>query len=179
MQSFRLLILLALAGLLSACFVSAKPLFSPADADMPLADGARLSSFSLNESGVRMAKSPSYITATRRDNGYVFKPDDDEALGAMFDDIGQGYFVGLTIEADPLKPPLYGLFHQVGESWFAYSPVCSDFEKLVKAHGKSLTDFHIQANGGDCQFTAYDDLKNALMFLAAYSQPETEYVVEK
>lgn len=179
MQSFRLLILFALAGLLSGCFVSARPLFAPADADMPLADGVRLSSFSLDESGARTTKLPSYITASRKDHGYIFKPDDDEPLGAMFDDIGQGYFVGLTIEDDPLKPPLYGLFHQVGRSWFAYSPVCSDFEKLAKTHGRSLTDFHIEASSGDCRFMAYNDLKNALMFLAAYSQPETEYVVEK
>ncbi|MFZ3034573.1 MAG: hypothetical protein WA138_11245 [Parvibaculum sp.] len=179
MLSVRSLILLAVAVLLSGCFVSTKPLFVPTDADMPLANGARLMSFSLDEKGARTTETPSHITATRKAHSYIFTPDDDEALGAMFDDIGQGYFVGLTIEDDPGNPPLYGLFHRIGDRWFAYSPVCSDFKKLAGTHGKSLADFHIATSGGDCQFTSYDDLKNALMFLAAYSHPETEYVIEE
>jgi len=179
MPSFRSLIMLALAALLSGCLVSTRPLFTPEEADMPLADGAHLTSYTLDKKGNRTAEASLHITVKREDHSYVFTPTDDEPLRATFDDIGQGYFVGLAIEDDPNKPPLYGLFHKVGESWFAYSPICSDFETLAKEHGKSLADFHINHDDGDCRFVSYDDLKSALMFLAAYSAPETEYVVEK
>ena len=179
MPSFRSLIMLALAALLSGCFVSAKPLFTPEEADMPLADDAHLTSYTLDKKGNRTAEAPLHIAVKREAHSYVFTPTDDEPLHATFDDIGQGYFVGRAVEDDPGKPPLYGLFHKIGESWFAYSPMCSDFETLAERHGKTLADFHIKRDQSDCQFVSYDDLKNALMFLAAYSTPETEYVVEK
>ena len=175
----RWLILLALAGLLSGCFVSAAPLFSPAEADMPLADGAKLTSYSLDQKGARNANAPSHATATREAHSYVFQPEDDEAFRAMFDDIGQGYFVGVLFDEDPRKLLLYGILHKIGKSWFAYSPVCSEFKKLVQTQGKSLDDFHIDARDSNCHFSTYDDLKSALLFISAYSLPTTEYVLEE
>jgi hypothetical protein len=181
MPFIRWIVLASAALALGGCFVSVMPLFGPDEADMPLADGAVITAYALDDKGVRTDKPPSHIAATRKKASYVFTPDDDEPFRAMFDDIGDGYMIGVILDMDVTKPPLYGLFHKVGDSWFGYAPVCADFRKLAAEHGKSLDDFRIDPsnNGSDCRFRKYDDLKSALMFLAAYSLPSTEYVLAK
>ncbi len=176
MSIMRWLILTSTTLLLSGCFISDKPLFSPADAEQPLADGTKLAAFALDSDGKRKEDGPQTVTLKHIENGYLVSPSDDEPFRVLFDDIGDRYFIGVASDEDPTKSPLYGLFHQTGTSWFAYLPVCSDFRDLAKAQGKSLKDFHIADAESDCRFTSYEDLKSALMFLAAHGKPSTEYV---
>jgi hypothetical protein len=168
--------LIAATALLAGCFMSVMPLFAPEDAEQPILDGAKFAVFPLDENGKRKESEPIIITASRKTHSYVFTPDNDKPFRAMFDDIGNGYFVGVALNMRATKSPIYGLFHQVGESWFAYAPVCSDFKKLTKAHHQTLAHFHIVETDNECRFKTYSDLKNALMFVAAYTLPKTEYV---
>tara|TARA_R110002074_G_scaffold175212_1_gene338452 strand:+ start:78 stop:596 length:519 start_codon:yes stop_codon:yes gene_type:complete len=172
------MILFGLTITLSGCFISGKPLFAPENAELPLADGTVLTAFALDEQGHRKDETPTRFVAKRKEHSYVFTPDGDAPLRAMFDDIGNDYFVAaeLGIEAD--VGPQYGLVHKVGESWFVYMVTCSSFEDLIEGH-KTLADFHITKSGSQCRFGAYDDVKNALMFLASRSKPTTEFVVIK
>lgn len=176
MSVMRWLILTSAVLLLSGCFISEKPLFSGKDAEQPLAEETKLAAFSLDNKGKRKKDGPQIVTLKRVEAGYLVTPVNDEPFSVLFDDIGDGYFVGLASEKDTAKPPLYGLFHKMGASWFAYLPVCSDFRDTAKANGKSLKDFHTEESGSDCRFNSYADLKAALIFLAAHSQPATEYV---
>jgi len=171
----------AFAVLLSGCFVSVMPLFSPDEADLPLIDGAKITAYALDEQGARKDQAPSHMVATRKTKSYVFTPDKDEPFRAMFDKLDDNFYVGVILDMGINKPPLYGLFHQVGNKWLGYSPVCADFQKLAQTKGKTLADFNIvhNPNGSDCQFRKYNDLKNALMFLAAYGKPDMEYMVGK
>ncbi len=169
------------AVLLSGCFVSVMPLFGPDEADLPLSDGAKVTGYKLDDQGNRKDQPPTHMIVTRKKVSYIFTPDKDEPFRAMFDRIHDNFYIGVILDIDINKPPLYGLFHQVGNHWHGYSPVCSDFQKLAATKGKSLADFNIvhNPNGSDCQFRKYDDLKNALMFLAAYGKPDMEYVLGK
>lgn len=170
-----------IAVLLSGCFVSVMPLFGPDEADLPIIDGAKITGYALDDQGKRKDQPPSHMVATRKKSSYVFTPDKDEPFRAMFDKLDDNFYVGVILDMGINKPPLYGLFHQVGDRWLGYSPVCADFQKLAMTKGKSLADFNIvhNPNGSDCQFRKYDDLKSALMFLAAYGKPDMEYVLKK
>ncbi|MGV8997788.1 MAG: hypothetical protein ACOH12_12650 [Parvibaculaceae bacterium] len=181
MSLARFLAPAAFAVLLSGCFVSVMPLFGPDQADMPLKNGAQITGYALNDKGEHKDQKPTHMVATLKTKSYVFTPDKDEPFRAMFDKLDDNFYVGVILDMQVNKPPLYGLFHQVGDKWFGYSPVCADFQKLAATKGKSLADFNIVANpnGSDCQFRKYDDLKSALMFLAAYGKPDTEYVLGK
>ncbi|MDO8290956.1 MAG: hypothetical protein Q7T44_17215 [Parvibaculum sp.] len=170
--------LASVAVLLSGCFVSVMPLFGPDDADYPLADGTKLRLYTLDEEGKRTHDKPSEASVKRLDVGYLFTPQDDKPFRAMFDDMRQGDFVGVAMPDGITGNPMYGLFRQKGKSWFAYAPVCSDFNDVAKAHGKKLSDFHIEKTDSDCRFKTYSDLKYALLFLAEYTPPSSEYVVE-
>lgn len=170
--------LASVAVLLSGCFVSVMPLFGPADADYPLADGTKLKLYTLDENGKRTHDKANEAIVKRLEIGYLISPQDDKPFRALFDDIGQGDFVGVSMKDGITGTPLYGLFRKKGESWFGYAPVCSDFEDVAKAHGKKLSDFHIEAADGECRFREYSDLKYALLFLAEYTKPSSEYVVE-
>ena len=178
MAMLRWLILISASLLLSGCFISETLLFSPADADLPLADGTVLITYALDDAGKRKDEPPSRLVVERKEQSYIFKPDGDGPFRAIFDDMGNGYFVAAELDVASDTGPQYGLVHQVGESWFAYTVTCSDFEALIKKQ-KKLADFHIKKSGSQCRFTSYDDVKNALMFIADNTKPNMELIAEK
>ncbi len=178
MSYMRLLIVVAAAGLLSACFVSKTPLFTPADADYPIADGARFTVWKIDPLGKRIDDAPDHLTVTRDGADYVYTLRDEKPVKGLMDDIGNGFYIALSRDMTKPGETSYALFHNTGTKWLRYAPVCSDFARLAAEHGKSRADFHIEPSGNNCAFKTYADLKAAMMFEARYGTPNAEYVAE-
>jgi len=147
----------ALSLLLASCFVSAKPLIREADADYPIADGARFSEQILKADGTYENETPQEITITRAGAYYLYTVKGEE----------------------PMKGLLYALYQKRGDKWLRHGMLCSDFEKLIVAQGKTLGDFGIIKKDSDCSFSAYANLKRALAFEAEHGRPDAEYTPVK
>jgi len=179
MPGCRLALVAAACLMLAGCFVSKTPLFGPAGADYPIADGARFAVYRLDDNGRRWAnEAPRHATVTRKGADYLYTLNGNDPVAGLMDDIGNGDYIGLA--RDPSKPGevMYGLFRKHGEGWLRYSPNCSDFARAAAKHGQSRETFHITPSGNDCAFSSYDDLKKAMTALTEYAAPDVEYVKE-
>lgn len=178
MPAYRLALVAAVCLALAGCFISKTPLFGPADADYPIADGARFMAYKLDDGGRRTADAPRHVVVTRKGSDYLYTIDGEDPVAGLLDDIGNGDFIGLA--RDPTKPGevMYGLFRKHGEGWLRYSPNCSDFARAAAKHGQSRETFNITPSGNDCAFASYADLKRAMTALVQYAAPDVEYVKE-
>ena len=162
----------ALSLMLASCFVSATPLFTAKDADYPIANGERFRMQTLKPDGNPENAEPTYVTITRDGADYIYTEKGEEPLKGMLDDLGNGAYAAITQGETGL---LYAVFEKVGNNWLRHGLVCSDFEKVILAEGKTLTDFGITKKDSDCSFSNYDDLKRALVFEIAHGYPDVEY----
>jgi hypothetical protein len=178
MSAARWLTLLGACALLSACFISKTPPIAPADADYPITDGTRFAVWKLDPGGKRLEGEPGHLTVTRDGADYVYALRDEEPVKGLMDDVGNGFYIALGRDVTKPGHAVYALFHKTGDKWLRYAPNCSDFARMAAAHGKSRADFHIEANGNDCEFSSYADLKAAMALEAEYATPNAEYVAE-
>ena len=174
----RLAAALAACLLLAGCFISKTPLFGPAEADYPIASGARFAVYKLDGNGNRLSDAPRHVTITRKGADYLYTLDGDEPVAGLMDDIGNGDFIALGRGEKPDDAVMYGLFRRKGDGWLRYSPNCSDFARAAAKHGQSRETFNITQSGNDCAFSTYADLKHAMAALVEYSAPDNEYVKE-
>jgi hypothetical protein len=176
-HGLRWLILLGASALLSACFISDKPLIAPADADYPIADGARFAVWKLDPGGKRTGD-VEHVTMTRDGADYVYSLRDETPLHGLMDEIGPNTFIVMGRDATKPGKATYAAFRKDGNRWLRYAPYCSDFARLAATHGKSRADFHIEQSGNDCAFSSYADLKAAMEIHLQYAPPNAEYVAE-
>ena len=169
---------IAASLLLAACFVSKPPLFGPAEADYPVANGARFAVYKLDDRGERTKDAPHHLTVARKGSDYVYTLDGEEPVAGLMDDIGGGDYIALIRDAEKPGEAMYGLLRRKGDGWLRYSPECSDFIRAVSKHGLDRASFNITPSGNDCSFTSYADLKKAMAAEVQYAAPDTEYVKE-
>ncbi|MCE9648390.1 MAG: hypothetical protein K8R18_02090 [Parvibaculum sp.] len=173
----RWLTVLGACALLSACFISDKPLIAPADADYPIADGARFAVWKLDPGGKRTGD-VEHVTVTREGADYVYSLRDETPVKGLMDDIGNDTYIVLARDVTKPGKATYAAFRKDGSRWLRYAPNCSDFARLAATHRKSRADFHIEASGNDCAFSDYADLKAAMEMEVRYATPNGEYVAE-
>ncbi len=178
MSIARWTIILAAAGLLSACFVSKGDLIAPKEADYPIASGTRFAVWQLDANGHRKKEKPGHITVTRDGANYVSTEKSQTPITGLMDDIGGGNYIVLFHDPDHAGQAVYGVLRKSGRNWLSHGITCPDFVKLAAAHGKSLADFHTSDEGGNCAFSRYDDLKAAMAIELQYGKPDTEYAAE-
>lgn len=178
MSPRRLAAIVAAFLLLAACFVSKTPLFGPAEADYPIADGARFAVYKLDNNGERTSDAPRHVVVARKGADYVYTLDGEEPVAGLMDDIGGGDYIALVRDAEKPGEAIYGLLRRKGEGWLRYSPECSDFIRAASRHGHSRASFNIAPSGNDCAFSSYDDLKKAMAAEVQYAAPDMEYVKE-
>jgi len=173
----RWLIVLGTSALLSACFISNTPLIAPADADYPIANGARFAVWKLDPGGHRIYDAE-HVTVTRAGADYVYSLRDETPLHGLMKEIAPGAYIVMGRDATKPGKATYAGFRKDGTRWLRYAPNCSDFARLAVEHGKSRADFHIEASGNDCALSTYADLKAAMEMHMRYAPPNGEYVAE-
>lgn len=178
MSGYRFAAIFAASLLLSACFVSKKPLFGPAEADYPVADGARFAVYKLDDNGARTGEAPRHVAVTRKGDDYIYTLDGETPMTGLMDDIGGGDYIALVRDAEKPGEAVYGLLRKKGDGWLRYSPECSDFIRAANKHGQDRASFNIAPSGNDCAFSSYEDLKKAMAAEVEYAAPDTEYVKE-
>ncbi|HEY4343018.1 MAG TPA: hypothetical protein VGN05_01620 [Parvibaculum sp.] len=176
-QGLRWLIVLGASVLLSACFISDKPLIAPADADYPIADGAHFAVWKLDPGGKRVGEAE-HVTVTRAGADYVYSLRDETPVHGLMNEIAPGTFIVMGRDATKPGKATYAVLRKDGTSWLRYAPNCSDFARLAATHGKSRADFHIAQSGNDCAFPSYADLKAAMEMHLQFATPNGEYVAE-
>lgn len=173
----RWLTMLGACALLSACFISDKPLIASAEADYPIADGARFAVWKLDPGGKRTGD-VEHVTVTRAGADYVYSLRDETPVHGLMEGIGADTFIVMARDLTKPGKATYAAFRKDGDRWLRYAPNCSDFARLVATHGKSRADFHIAQSGNDCAFTSFADLKAAMEMHLQYAPPNGEYVAE-
>lgn len=173
----RWLIVLGASVLLSACFISNTPLIAPADADYPIADGARFAVWKLDPGGNRIYDAE-HVTVTRAGADYVYSLRDETPVHGLMKEIAPGAYIVMGRDLTKPGKATYAGLRKDGDRWLRYAPNCSDFARMAAEHGKSRADFHIEASGNDCAFSTYADLKAAMEMHMRYAPPNGEYVAE-
>ena len=178
MRTYRLVAIVAASLLLSACFVSKTPLFSLAEADYPVADGAHFAIHKLGLDGKRLDEAPRHLTVTRKGTDYLYTIDGEEPVTGLMDDIGGGDYIALVRNAGKPGETMYGLLRRKGDGWLRFSPECSDFIRAAGKRGEDRATFNITPSGNNCAFSSYGDLRKAMAALVRYATPDVEYVKE-
>ena len=174
----RRLGLIALLALgLSACFISRGDLITPAEADYPLPHGTQIAIYSLDENGARRNQAPDLATLVREGDYYQLTMEGEPPVTGLIDHMGGDLYIAMARDDEQPGQNLYALFVRDGSVWHRHGLICSDFEEIAAAQGKTLDEFGIKEAGGDCLFDKYDDLKRAMQFESQHGAPDADYVV--
>lgn len=176
---FRIAVLAALL-LLPGCFVSDDDLIAAADADYPVADGARFALHMLDDDGNRAADAPDPVVVSRDGAWYLMTMGaDDKPFRGRMDEIAPGLYAVMAREADVAGPGgLYVLLERDGDDWKRWSMICPDFVSLAKAQGVALADFGATVANSDCVVADFASLTKALLFAHEFGRPDAVYVAE-
>ena len=169
------------ALLLGGCFISTGDLIKPADADYPVADGARFTVHSLDEEGRRADEKPQAVAIVRDGDWYVMTTGDDgKPFRGLMDEIAPALYAVMVHEADgdPADGNLYALVKRDGSGWQRWSMVCPDFVGLAEAKGVALSEMGVTLDSSDCVVADFASLRTALLFAYENAKPDTEYVAE-
>ncbi|MEX1153373.1 hypothetical protein, partial [Parvibaculum sp.] len=166
---------LAAALLLSGCFVSTADLIAPADADYPVADGARFTLHRLDETGARSGEKTDEMHVARAGGRYTMMTGEDGKLFAgLMKEIGPDLYAVLAREADTKEAEggLYVLLERDGNDWKRWNMVCPDFVSLAEEKGVALSEFGVTIENSDCVVEDFAGLKKALMFAHEFGKPD-------
>jgi hypothetical protein len=172
---------LAAALLLSGCFVSTSDLIAPADADYPVADGARFTLHRLDETGARTGEKTDEMHVARAGDRYTMMMGEDGKLfTGLMKEIAPGLYAVLAREADSKEAEggLYVLLERDGDNWKRWGMICPDFVALAEERGIALAEFGATVENSDCVVKDFAGLKKALMFAHEFAKPDAVYVAE-
>lgn len=175
MRSMRALSSLLALTMLAACLVSQTDFITAETADYPIASGTRFAVYSLNEDGKRKKEAPEHVTVSRDGADYILSKAGETSIRGLMDEIGQDDYVLMIRDEEHAGQTLYILLHRYRDAWLRYGVDCAGFEDLIRLRGKSLSDFHTHNDGGNCNFSSYDDIKAALSYVQGHRPPDAEY----
>jgi hypothetical protein len=166
---------------LSGCFISDKPLLTPANADYSIPHGAVFIKSSIVRTQTEYEPFDNAILITRdydnkvrREGGYyvheetgvngvknvsrgLMKKIDKDNYLVMGEDKEEGRF-------------WYGLFVREGEEWVQYKVLCEDLVFSAKRAVLPLSDFGaVRTPSGACKFTSLERLMHAITFARGLS----------
>lgn len=181
LRHFRFIAAFAALLLLGGCFVSTTDLISAADADYPVADGARFTLHRLDETGARSGETVDAVQVARAGDRYTMTMGEDgKPFTGLMKEIAPGLYAVMAREADGGEPEggLYMLLERDGDDWKRWGMVCPDFVALAEERGVALSDFGVTVENSDCAVKDFASLKKALLFAHEFGKPDAIYVAE-
>ncbi len=166
----RVVAAVALAAILAGCVTSKQPLFDPAQAVTPLADGTLIEESRNQGKWVKWGT----IKLVRDGRIYSAKSDrSDNVPNFALHDVGDGFYVAVHTRA-PNKESIYALFEKQGDSYLYYAPICSEFQYVRLP--RSLWPV---IDGEYCSYDNRETLVQALRVYARLSNPVARYTPAK
>ncbi|MEQ8266910.1 MAG: hypothetical protein RH982_06925 [Parvibaculum sp.] len=178
-MKIRHILSVATALMLAGCFISTGDLIRPADADYPVADGARFVLHELDETGARTGETAEETRVTREGDRYLMTTGEEGKLFAgLMKQIAPDLYAVQAREADAPEGNIYALVERNGANWRRWSMVCPDFVSLAEDKGVALSTMGVTIESSDCVVADFESLKQALLFAHENAQPDMEYVGE-
>ncbi len=126
-SALRLLTVVALALLLSGCFISGEPKFPLAGAAAPFGEGGRYVVYE-HLGDDRYKRQEVFVIKRQGDRSYEFANEKGETLAISLHALGDGLFVGQAKEKDKADYA-YVVFRVAGSDAILFAPQCSDQDK--------------------------------------------------
>ena len=170
---------LGLAMGLGACFESAQPLISTANADFPFTTTARYTFYEWNKE--QKTWQPSETGTVSRDGDHYVQIDDggltQDAKPFLLKSIGDGYFIAQQ-PSDVIY--IYDLLKIQGDVVYQFGMACADADKKF-ADQRLIDSFTKDSYGGNsCKVSDFDKLKQVLFAIAKdRPQPQGMYTLTK
>ena len=166
----RIAAAIGLAAILAGCVISKQPLFDPARAVTPLADGT------LTEENRNQGRWVKWGTIKLVRDGKIYRAQSDRSdrvPSFALHDVGGGFYVAVH-KPEPRKESIYALFEKQGDSYLYYAPVCSEFQYVRLPSGLWPV-----IDGENCSYDNRDKLVQALLAYARLSNPVARYTPVK
>lgn len=164
---------------LGACFESAEPLISAANADFPFADTFRYTLYEWDKE--KSTWQPSETGTVNREGDHYVQIDDGglirEPKPFLLKAIGNGYFIA---QQPNEMAYIYDLLKIQGDIVYQFGMPCTDADKTFADQGL-LDSFTKDSYGGNsCKVSDFDKLKQVLFAVAKERpQPQGMYAITK
>ena len=181
MRTIRIAAALACAFALAACYVTAKPIITAANAAYPFTDGTAFTAWNWEEdknaweqsgSGKIVRDGERYRLVPNPEPGEAHDPEDEVMF--LLADLGDGYYAGQASEKD--GKILLDVIKVEGDTILQYVLMCEEADKPFADQG-ILDKYAPGEFAGTCTVSSLDQLRRAFRAkLAAGMKPRAKYV---
>jgi hypothetical protein len=169
----------ALAAVVSACFESAEPLITGAEADFPFAPSVRYSFYEWDKQ--RRVWQPHETGTLKRDGDRYLQLDDggrlDGSNGIRFKAIGDGYFV---VQQQNAAAYVYDLLRIQNNIVYQFGFACTESDRKFVERGLLDGFAATERSGNTCKVSSLDKLRQIFLANAAeQNQPYGMYTIDR